>query len=328
MVKSLWKKTSYTPHLIALRIFFIYILFGLLWIFFSDRILQNLVTTQQQFTQYSIYKGWAFITLTAVLLYFLVRENILEYLAVENSLHVSEDRWKFALEGAGDGVWDWNMVTDQVFRSARWKKIYGYTDQELNGSAECGRKLVHPDDLSRMIEDTKAYLEGKTAIYMSEFRLLCKDGSWKWTLSRGMVINYDAEGKPLRMIGTHTDISERKKAEAEVFRLAHYDQVTHLPNRTLFLDRFQQELKKAQRNNQTITLMYLDLDRFKEINDTFGHDMGDLLLKAAAARLVDCVREDDTVARQADFLGGLPQGSVCGIHIRIVRTSAGKSNLT
>ncbi|MES2580204.1 MAG: EAL domain-containing protein [Pseudomonadota bacterium] len=296
-MKSFWKKTSSSPHLIALRIFIIYVLIGVLWIFFSDRILQTLVSTQEQFTHYSIYKGWAYITLTAFLLYFLVRETIQEHLEIESSLHVSEERWKFALEGAGDGVWDWSMPTDQVFRSARWKEIYGYTNNELEETAVAGRRLVHPDDLTHMLEDTQAYLQGRKDIYTSEFRLRCKDGSWKWTLSRGMVISRDADGKPLRMIGTHTDISERKNAEAQVFRLAHYDQITHLPNRVLFLDRFQQEIKKCQRNNQSITLMYLDLDNFKEINDTLGHEMGDLLLKETASRLVKCVRADDTVAR-------------------------------
>lgn len=297
MLKSFWKKTSSPPHLIALRIFIVYILIGVIWIFFSDRILQTLVTTQEQYTHYSIYKGWAYIMLTAFLLYFLVRKTIQEYLEIESSLNVSEDRWKFALEGAGDGVWDWNVVTDQVFRSARWKEIYGYINNELEETATAGRRLVHPDDLSHMLEDTQAYLQGRRNIYTSEFRLLCKDGTWKWTLSRGMVISRDDDGKPLRMIGTHTDISERKNAEAQVFRLAHYDQITHLANRNLFLDRFQQEIKKSQRNNQSITLMYLDLDNFKEVNDTLGHDMGDLLLKETADRLVTCVRSDDTVAR-------------------------------
>lgn len=297
MLKSFWKKTSSTPHLIALRIFTIYLLIGVFWIFFSDHILQKVVSTQEQFTQYSIYKGWAYITFTAVLLYFLVRANIAEYLNIEASFNVSEDRWKFALEGAGDGVWDWDMVTDQVFRSARWKEIYGYTNDELEETATAGRALVHPDDLPQMLEDTQAYLKGERDIYVSEFRILCKDGTWKWTLSRGMVVRHDVDGKPLRMIGTHTDISERKNAEAQVFRLAHYDQLTHLPNRILFLDRFQHEIKKAQRNPQFITLMYLDLDSFKEINDTLGHDMGDLLLKETAGRLEACVRSDDTVAR-------------------------------
>jgi diguanylate cyclase (GGDEF)-like protein/PAS domain S-box-containing protein len=231
------------------------------------------------------------------MLYFLILSSIQKQLEVKASLNASEDRWKFALEGAGDGVWDWDMVTDKVFRSARWKEIYGYTDNEIEETAAGGRKLVHPEDLKHQVKDTQDYLRGEKNLYVSEFRLLCKDGSWKWTLSRGMVISRDRDGKPLRMIGTHTDISERKSSENQLLQLAHYDQITSLPNRILFLDKLQQVLKNAQRHQQPVTLMYLDLDRFKEVNDTLGHDMGDVLLKDVAGRLTKCVRADDTVAR-------------------------------
>jgi diguanylate cyclase (GGDEF)-like protein/PAS domain S-box-containing protein len=294
---SIWKKSSHTPRLIALRIFVIYILVGLLWIFFIDNLLSLLVSSPEQYMEYGIYKDGAFIALTGFMLYFLILGSIQKQSDAKASLDVSEDRWKFALEGAGDGVWDWDMVTDKVFRSARWKEIYGYTDNEIEETATAGRMLVHPDDRTHHIEDTQDYLHGKKNLYVSEFRLLCKDGTWKWTLSRGIVISRDKDGKPLRMIGTHTDISERKNSENQLLQLAHYDHVTSLPNRVLFLDRFQQVLKNANRHNQPVTLMYLDLDRFKEVNDTLGHDMGDVLLKEVATRLMKCVRADDIVAR-------------------------------
>jgi len=291
---------SYSPRLIALRIFVIYILVGLIWIFFSDHILGLLVSSQAQFTEYSIYKGGAFITFTGVMLYYLILDSAKKQLEVKTNLNASEDRWKFALEGAGDGVWDWDMVSDKVFRSARWKEIYGYTSNEIEDTATAGRMLVHPDDLAHQIEDTQDYLRGKKDLYVSEFRLLCKDGTWKWTLSRGMVISRGSDGKPLRMIGTHTDISDRKTLENQLLQQAHYDQVTGLPNRLLFLDKFDKLIKNAQRQYQPVTLMYLDLDHFKEVNDTLGHDMGDMLLKHVAERLMKCVRADDIVAR----LGG------------------------
>lgn len=297
MVKKSLIRKSHSSDLIVLRIVFIYLLFGLFWIFFSDSLLASIVSSNEQFTRYSMYKGWAYVFITAALIYYLVRRPFTQQIEIENSLQLSEERWKFALEGAGDGVWDWNVQTNQVFRSARWKEIYGYTDADLGTTAEDGRTLMHPDDRQRAIAEVNAYLQGEKDAFVSEFRLLCKDGSWKWTLSRGMLVSRTPDGKPLRMIGTHTDISDRKQSEAQVFRLAHYDQVTNLPNRILFLDRFEQEIKKMRRNDHTITLMYLDLDRFKEVNDTLGHDMGDLLLKETAQRLVSCVRASDTVAR-------------------------------
>jgi len=291
---------SYSPRLIALRIFAIYSLVGLFWIFFSDHILDLLVSSQAEFTQYSIYKGGAFIAFTGVMLYCLIFNSAKKQLEVKATLDASEDRWKFALEGAGDGVWDWDITTDKVFRSARWKEIYGYANHEIEDTAKAGRMLIHPDDLAHQIKDTQDYLHGKTDLYVSEFRLLCKDGTWKWTLSRGMVISRDAEGKPLRMIGTHTDISDRKNLENQLVQQAHYDQVTGLPNRLLFLENFQKLITNAQRQHQSVTLMYLDLDHFKEVNDTLGHDVGDVLLKHVAERLMQSVRVDDVVAR----LGG------------------------
>ena len=268
--------------------------------FFSDFVLLYLASDQAQFARLSTYKGWAYIVITATLLYVLISSTLKQQTQIKHALLISEERWKFALEGAGDGVWDWNLLTDEVFRSGRWHAIYGYAEHEIGHTAQDGRKLMHPDDRARAIEDIEAYLAGRTSTFVSEFRLMCKNGAWKWTLSRGMVVSTDADGKPLRMIGTHTDISERKFSEAQISRLAHYDVLTGLPNRVLFHDRFEQELIKASRAQQAITLMFLDLDRFKEVNDTLGHDIGDLLLQETAQRLSHSVRTTDTVAR----LGG------------------------
>lgn len=287
-------------NLLVLRIVLIYLLFGALWIFSSDTILAIIVSNHQEFIRYEIYKGWAFVFITTLLLYFLVRKTLHQQRKTEASLLVSEERWKFALEGAGDGVWDWNLQTNQVFRSRRWRELYGFDEHDIGTSLQEGRNLMHPEDFPRAMDDIQAYLSGQTSIYVSEYRMLCKDGSWKWILSRGMLVSHTADGKPLRMIGTHTDISERKRSEAQAFLLAHYDLITNLPNRVLFIDRLEQEIKKSHRTGLPMALMFLDLDRFKEVNDTLGHDIGDLLLKEAAQRLQSSVRETDTVAR----LGG------------------------
>lgn len=285
---------------IALRFVLVFLLFGLAWIFFTDQVLSDQVANYQDFKQFSLYKGLAFVFMTAIVIYLLLRQTLKQQLDIEESLKLSEERWKFALEGAGDGVWDWNMQTDEVFRSARWNQIFGYEADDIGNTATAGRNLIHSDDLQQAIEKTNAYINGSNDSYVAEFRIRCKDGSWKWVLARGMLVSRTEDGKPLRMIGTHTDISAHKHSEAQIFRLAHYDQVTKLPNRVLFLDRFAQDIKNARRNHQAITLIFLDLDRFKEVNDTLGHDMGDLLLQEAAQRLLSCVRENDTVAR----LGG------------------------
>jgi diguanylate cyclase (GGDEF)-like protein/PAS domain S-box-containing protein len=286
--------------ILTARIVGAYLALGVLWIIFSDTMLTAMVSDVQELGHFSLYKGVAFMVVTALLLYLLVRQTLAQQSRLEQSLAISEERWKFALEGAGEGVWDWNLLTDEVFRSGQWHTIYGYSLEEVGSTATEGRQLMHPTDVERAVAEMLDYLEGRSESFISEFRLRCKNGEWKWTLSRGMIVNRDASGRPTRMIGTHTDISERKNNEAEIFRLAHYDKVTGLPNRVLFQDRLQQDIEQANRSEHALTLMFLDLDRFKEVNDTLGHDMGDLLLQQAAKRLLQCVRASDTVAR----LGG------------------------
>lgn len=130
-------------------------------------------------------------------------------------LHDSEQRWSFALESSGDGVWDWDAKTGQVMRSRRWKEMLGYTEDEIGTSFEEWRDLVHPDDLPAVLAVRKDNHEGKSATINMEYRLRCKDGSWKWVRSRGMVVTRDAQGRPLRSIGTHTDLTASRQAEED-----------------------------------------------------------------------------------------------------------------
>ena len=123
-----------------------------------------------------------------------------------------EDKWKLALDSAGDGMWDVNVPSGKIYFSDKWHEIFGYSAAEISTVAEWSAK-VHPDDVQKTIELRDSYLSGKTASYTTEVRYLCKDGSYKWILSRGVVVSYTPEGKPLRFIGTHTDINERKTTE-------------------------------------------------------------------------------------------------------------------
>ncbi len=341
--------------------------------------------------------------------------------AVEESLRSSEERWKFALEGAGDGLWDWDVVANTVHCSQRCKEILGYADDELGSTFDAWIKHVHPEDLPRVQAAIYAHCDGTTPVYTSEHRLRCKSGEWKWVLDRGMVISRDAAGKPLRMIGTHADIDARKSAEAElriaatafqsqegvmvtdsrgiilrvnqgfvettgytpaevvgqtprilksgrhdaafyeamwttigktgrwqgevwdrrkdgevfpklltisavkdemgkvthyvgthvdisdrkraeerINLLAFYDTLTGLPNRTLLLERLRRAMTASARSSSHGAVLFIDLDNFKTLNDTLGHDKGDLLLQQVGQRLLASVREDDSVAR----LGG------------------------
>jgi len=136
----------------------------------------------------------------------------------EKKLTESELRWQFAVEGAGDGLWDWDVPTNTVFFSPRWKEMLGFAQDEIGGTLDEWRKRTHPDDLPRVLADAQAHFDGQTPVYANEHRILCKDGSWKWILARGLVVSRDAAGKPLRMIGTHSDITGRKESEVALQR--------------------------------------------------------------------------------------------------------------
>nr|WP_245537368.1 EAL domain-containing protein [Thiocystis violascens] len=340
----------------------------------------------------------------------------------EQLLKESEFRWRFALEGAGDGVMDWSVPDGKVFYSRRWKEMLGFAKDEICDRLEEWEGRIHPEDQAHALATIQAYFDGKIPCYVSEHRLRCKDGDWKWMLVRGMVVSFDDAGKPLRMIGTYTDITAWKRSEeqlrlaASVFthasegimittaegtiidvndaftritsydrdevlgrnprlltsgrqgrefyesmwrtliedghwsgeiwnrrkngevyaemqtisavrdaqgspqhyvalfsditalkehqrqleHIAHYDALTSLPNRVLLSCRLLQAMTQTKRRAQRLAVAYLDLDGFKAINDSHGHEAGDQLLMIVAGRMKQSLREGDTLAR----LGG------------------------
>jgi len=145
-----------------------------------------------------------------------IKKQTADLLRQKTLLEDSEFRWKFAVDGSGDGLWDWNTKTNQVYFSPRWKKMLGFDEHEIEDSLEEWEKRVHPNDLEEVYKDITAHMEGKTKIYQNEHRVLCKDGSYKWILDRGIIVQKDEKGNPLRIIGTHTDIDERKKSQEEL----------------------------------------------------------------------------------------------------------------
>ena len=209
----------------------------------------------------------------------------------------SEERWKLALDSTGDGVWDWYVQTGVEHFSSRCLEIYGFSEGEVADRSDALDGRTHPEDVAQMQRDREAHFKGETATYTNEHRILCKDGTWKWVLTRGMVISRDAQGLPLRMIGTHTDISDRKDAEAQVWKQVNFDTLTGLPNRRMLRQRLDNAIRRSQQLQQNLAILFIDLDHFKEVNDTLGHDSGDLLLVQAAQRILDSVAANNTVAR-------------------------------
>ena len=133
--------------------------------------------------------------------------------AAEDALRTSEVRWKLAVEGARDGIWDWNAETDEVFFSRRWKEILGFEEREIRDARSEWEDRIHPEDRASTMAILNDHLEGKSPFYQAEYRMKCKDGTWKWVRGRGTVVSRGADGKPLRFVGVQSDITERKRAE-------------------------------------------------------------------------------------------------------------------
>jgi diguanylate cyclase (GGDEF)-like protein/PAS domain S-box-containing protein len=371
----------------------------------------------------------------ASLLHF--RRLAVERRAVQRQIRDSEQRWNFALEGAGYGVWDWDIASGVVLYSKRWHEIHGYPDGAIPPTFDAGRALIHPEDRAGCQHALDEHFAGRSPAYAHAYRAQTRAGGYIWVMDRGMIVNRDAQGRPLRMICTHADITERKRteqalehqsaelqaqaafmnavvenipialfvkdvrddfrftlwnraaeeifglgkervvgqtdralwpaevahefgladrkvvlerrrvdvaeeavdtatrgirrlqtikvplidpvtqqadyllgiceditekkaSEALIWQQANFDALTQLPNRRMFRDRLEQAMVRSRRDQAPLALLFIDLDRFKEVNDTLGHAMGDLLLVEAAHRIRASVREGDTVAR----LGG------------------------
>lgn len=215
-------------------------------------------------------------------------------------LQESEERYALAVRGANDGVWDWNLTADEIYFSPRWKGMLGFEEGELSNSPSEWLERIHPADADTVRKGVVIHCQGLTQHFETEYRILAKDGSYRWMLCRGLAVR-DSEGRAYRIAGSQTDITDRKNMEQQLLQNAFYDSLTGLPNRALFMDRLSQSLDRMRKRRKYLfAVVYLDLDRFKLVNDSLGHVLGDQLLVLVAQRLNSSVRPGDTVAR----LGG------------------------
>jgi PAS domain S-box-containing protein len=148
-----------------------------------------------------------------------VIQDITSLKKAEKALKENELLWRFALEGAGHGVWDWKIPSGEVYFSPQWKAIIGYRDDEIENRFEEWEKRVHPEDMPQVLRALDDFLNDRVEVYECEHRLRCKDGTYRWVLDRGKVMERSADGKPIRAIGTHTDITERMESEERIRNL-------------------------------------------------------------------------------------------------------------
>lgn len=217
--------------------------------------------------------------------------------SMARQLRESEERYALAVRAANDGIWDWNLRTNEIYYSIRWMEMLGLGDDDIGTSPNEWFKRVHPDDYKELQGELVSHLKGHTPHFECEYRIQHANGTFLWALSRGLAVR-DAKGSAYRMAGSQSDITARKLAEERLAHDAVHDALTGLPNRVLFLDRLQNRLERSKRHpDDQFAVMFIDLDRFKVVNDSLGHAFGDQLLITVANRLKQSLRPEDTVSR-------------------------------
>ena len=206
------------------------------------------------------------------------------------------NRYKQLMITINEGIWDWNVQTDKVYYSHRWKEMLGYDDNEITGALNDWKNSVHPEDLDKVLKEINNHFDGKTRIYENKHRLRKKDGSYIWVRDRG-IKQINSDGQIERMIGSHRDITGEKEARENLEKMIITDEMTSLFNRRHYEAQIRDEILRAERYNSELSILMIDIDLFKNINDTYGHRAGDIALVELAKVIKNKIRNTDTAYR-------------------------------
>ncbi|EAR62716.1 putative bifunctional diguanylate cyclase/phosphodiesterase [Neptuniibacter caesariensis] len=237
----------------------------------------------------------------------LLKQRVIGLSKAEKVLRETEARYALAMQGANEGLWDWDPVSKELYLSARLLRTIGMGKDTFKTTSNEWLSWVHEEDREHYQQVLCHHLKGETEYFRCEYRVQNSSGGYVWVLAHGMALRND-QNIAYRMVGSIGDITEQKEYQDKLLHQATYDHLTGLPNRALALDRLSVAISRSRRNKTSVGLLFVDLDNFKKINDTLGHEVGDLHLKEISNRLGYCFREEDTIARLGgdEFLVILP----------------------
>lgn len=315
------------PFFSTAKLFLLYVIFGCLWILLSDRVLSWMVGTGERYIQFQSYKGWFYVFITGfvfgVFIYHtlkLYKNSIVSVLKgyeelsatyeeltamnqelddqnamledQKETITLSNQRYQLAIEGSKDGIWEWDVVKDRYYVSQRWRELYSANKNTMEAGICSFGVLLYPGDWERVWEELKNYMESRDGIYESTYRVISKSGEVRWILSRGKGY-WDNDGKPVRIVGSHTDMTQFFEMEEKLKKLAYYDPLTDLPNKNYL----EIKSKEFSGENAEFSLVVLDIDDFKTLNDMYGHIIGDRYIKNIASHLNHQKAKNEIVAR-------------------------------
>ncbi|MEM1032166.1 MAG: EAL domain-containing protein [Myxococcota bacterium] len=225
-----------------------------------------------------------------------VTRRAVERVRATRSMGEREERYDLAVRGANDGLWDWHLDDDRIHFSERWKSMLGFAPHELDASSDAWFGRVHADDLDAVKRELGEHIEGRRDGFEAEYRILHRDGTYRWMLARGLAVRNE-RGHAYRIAGSQTDITKRKAAEGLLEHQALHDELTGLPNRALLLDRLSRAMVRQQEHGIPFAVVSLFLDNHAAITDSFGHEQSEAWTQTVAEALRALRGPTDTLAR-------------------------------
>lgn len=319
------------PGKISLRIILSYFIIGIVWILFSDKILDTSISHEGTYRLIQLYKGWIFVGASSMAFYFIIFKNMKlfkevtdniyytyeelaatheELIAMEQELHDQVDllnksrtslmegnrRYELIVAGSNDGIWHWDYKTGKKFYSLPFKERFAYEEDDFKSFKDPWLAIVHPEDLDYFLENFKNFMDSDDLIYEDICRIRTKAGDYRWIYCRGM-IERGEDGSPIYAAGSHTDITEEKKMEKKLYNLAYYDRLTKLPNKYFLQKYVEEKIKELKGKRSNIFMIYLDIDNFRNINETMGHFAGDQLIERISRIIKSYIEGDNLVTR-------------------------------